>query len=170
MHNRLSVRLTITTVDIELARILKIRAAPRPDLRLQALRQLTEAGLHTGVSCAPVIPGITDGSSELEKLVRATAKTGCRHISGGALFLKPCASAVFIPFLRERFPKLVESYEARYKHSAFASKAYEKRIAQTMSQLRRKYGMNQGSSGMEPLDGSSDAAQAETGGDQLTLF
>jgi len=167
-HNRLSVRLTITTVNTDLARILEPRA-PRPDLRLQALRQLTESGLNTGVSCAPVLPGITDSVQALEALVRATAATGCKHISGGALFLKPCATVVFIPFLRGKFPELVESYERRYANSAFVSKAYSKRIAETMSRLRKKYGMDEGSDRMEPMDGGTHARSA-TLGDQLALF
>src|SRR5215831_8891243 len=37
-HNRLFVNITVTTVNVDLARILEPRA-PRPDLRLEALRQ-----------------------------------------------------------------------------------------------------------------------------------
>src|ERR1700726_4704899 len=68
--NRLSVHVTITTLDIELARILEPRA-PRPDLRLDAVRALAHAGLRVGVSCSPVAPGITDAPADLEALIRA---------------------------------------------------------------------------------------------------
>ena len=61
-HNRLFVNLTITTVNTELARVLEPRA-PRPDLRLDAVRQLNLAGVPAGVICAPVLPGITDDPS-----------------------------------------------------------------------------------------------------------
>src|SRR5262249_50768953 len=44
-RNWFSVNLTITTLDVELARILEPRA-PRPDLRLDAVRKLHEAGLR----------------------------------------------------------------------------------------------------------------------------
>src|ERR1700758_151453 len=47
-HNRVFVNLTVTTVNTELARILEPRA-PRPDLRLEAVRQLNLAGVPTGV-------------------------------------------------------------------------------------------------------------------------
>ena len=46
----------ITTLNVELARILEPRA-PRPDLRMDAVRQLHEAGIEVGVSCSPVLPG-----------------------------------------------------------------------------------------------------------------
>src|SRR2546430_17374072 len=41
--NRLSVHITVTTLDVELARILEPRA-PRPDLRIDAVRTLSQAG------------------------------------------------------------------------------------------------------------------------------
>ncbi len=55
-HNSLFVNITITTLNTKLARILEPRA-PRPDLRLQALTKLREAGIDAGVICAPVLPG-----------------------------------------------------------------------------------------------------------------
>ncbi|HEV2114219.1 MAG TPA: radical SAM protein, partial [Terriglobales bacterium] len=54
-QNQLSINLTITTLDTKLARTLEPRA-PRPDLRLQAVRKLAAARLRVGVICAPVLP------------------------------------------------------------------------------------------------------------------
>src|SRR5262245_40898072 len=71
-HNHISVNFTVTTADAELARILEPRA-PRPDLRLEALHKLREAGIRAGVICAPVLPGITDAPRQLEAVVRAAA-------------------------------------------------------------------------------------------------
>ncbi len=61
---------TVTTVDVELARKLEPRA-PRPDLRLEAVRQLNLAGVDAGVICAPVLPDITDRPRDLDALVKA---------------------------------------------------------------------------------------------------
>jgi DNA repair photolyase len=61
-HNSLFVNLTVTTLNTKLARILEPRA-PRPDLRLEAVRELCAVGLNAGVICAPVLPGITDSPS-----------------------------------------------------------------------------------------------------------
>src|SRR5438876_2563823 len=46
--NMLHVNMTITTLDAELARLLEPRA-PRPVLRLAAVRQLAQAGIRVGV-------------------------------------------------------------------------------------------------------------------------
>jgi DNA repair photolyase len=137
-HNKIFVNVTITTLNVELARILEPRA-PRPDLRLEAVRKLIQAGVQAGVICAPVLPGITDSPRDLEALVRAVADAGGKYIFANSLFLKPCSAAVFLPFLGKTFPHLVASYEQRYKDRAFLSTSYRKRLSQLMARLREKY-------------------------------
>jgi DNA repair photolyase len=139
-QNKLFVNITITTLNVELARILEPRA-PRPDLRLDAMRQLNQAGIPAGAICAPVLPGITDSPGDLESLVRAVSDAGGKYIFANSLFLKPCSAAVFMPFLEKEFPQLVESYRERFKESAFLSAPYRKRLSQLMARLRLKYGI-----------------------------
>ncbi|MGA8154542.1 MAG: radical SAM protein [Terriglobales bacterium] len=139
-HNKLFVNLTITTLNPDLARILEPRA-PRPDLRLEAMKELNQAGIAAGVICAPVLPGITDSPRDLEALVRATADAGGKYVFANSLFLKPCSAAVFMPFLEKEFPELVESYRQLYKDRAFLSTPYRKRLSQLMARLRQKYGI-----------------------------
>lgn len=139
--NRLFVNITITTLNVDLARILEPRA-PRPDLRLGAMQELNQAGLTAGVICAPVLPGITDSPHDLEALVRATARAGGKYIYANPLFLKPCSSAVFMPFLQKEFPQLVESYQQRYKDRAFLPASYRKRLSQLMKRLGEKHGIS----------------------------
>src|SRR5713101_2114629 len=138
--NRLMVNLTITTLNVDLARILEPRA-PRPDLRMETVRKLNLAGITAGVSCSPVIPGITDTLRNLEAVVRATAQAGGKHIFANPLFLKPCSAAVFLPFLEKEFPRLVESYRQRYQDRAFLPKTYHERLSKLMARLRQKYGI-----------------------------
>jgi DNA repair photolyase len=139
-NNRLFVNITITTLKADLARILEPRA-PRPDLRLEAMQKLNQAGVAAGVICAPVLPGITDSPRDLEALVRATAKAGGKYVSANSLFLKPCSAAVFLPFLEKEFPQLVESYRQRFKGRAFLPESYRKPLSQLMKRLRQKHGI-----------------------------
>src|SRR5712671_3794446 len=141
-HNQISVNMTVTTVDAELARKLEPRA-PRPDLRLEAVRQLNLAGVDAGVICAPVLPEITDRPRDLEALVKAASEAGAKHIFANPLFLKPCSAAVFLPFLEENFPDLVELYRTRYAERAFLPKGYGQRLSQLMASFRRKYGIGE---------------------------
>src|SRR3954462_11459762 len=66
-RNNLSLNLTVTTMDIDLARLLEPRA-PRPDLRMDAGRKLKEAGLRAGGGIAPVLPAITDSPKQLDSV------------------------------------------------------------------------------------------------------
>jgi DNA repair photolyase len=140
VRNKLFVNLTITTLNTDLARILEPRA-PRPDLRLEAMKRLNEAGVKAGVICAPVLPGITDSPRDLEALVRAVAEAGGKYIFANSLFLKPCSAAVFLPFLEKEFPQLVEGYRERFRDRAFLSAPYRKHLSQLMARLREKYGI-----------------------------
>ncbi len=126
-NNLLSIHVTVTTLNVELARILEPRA-PRPDLRMDAVRQLSQAGLN----------------ADLEAVVKAAAAAGARHIFAGALFLKPCSAAVFLPFMEQHFPQLVENYRERYRDRSFLPPSYGKRIAQLIARLRQKYGIGRG--------------------------
>ena len=140
-HNSLFVSLTITTLDTKLARILEPRA-PRPDLRLDAVRELSAAGVNTGIICAPVLPGITDNPAALDALVSATKQAGGRYIYANALFLKPCSASVFLPFLEKEFPHLTENYRKRFAGRAFVSQAYSKRLSELLRSLRKKHGIS----------------------------
>ena len=164
-HNRLGVSVTVTTLDARLARILEPRA-PRPDLRLEAVRQLAHAGITTSVSCCPVLPGITDRPRDLEAVVRAAAEAGARHLFANPLFLKPCSASVFLPFLDREFPELVEAYRRRYADRAFLPDSYRKRISQLASTLKKKYGIAGRPHAEAAHDYPGDAAALE----QLALF
>ena len=161
--NQLTVNVTVTTTDVELARILEPRA-PRPDLRLQALRRLRSAGIRAGVICAPVLPGITDSPRQLAAVVRSAAEAGACYVYANPLFLKPCSAAVFLPFLKENFPQLVDDYEKRFKGRAFLAPAYRKRVSDLFAQLRFKYGIHK-QSRWERVDSRPVSQQK-----QLNLF
>ena len=165
-RNRLFVHLTITTLDVGLARMLEPRA-PRPDLRLDALRKLNEAGVDAGVICAPVLPEITDKPGDLENIVRATAEAGGKYIYANPLFLKPCSAAVFLPFLEREFPSLVDKYRSRFESRAFVSAAYHKRISELISKFRKKYGFT---SSYERYSRRSHPPLSNFGEEQLSLF
>lgn len=162
-NNRLFVNLTVTTVNTDLARILEPRA-PRPDLRMETVHQLNRTGVDAGVICAPVLPELTDHPRDLEALVKAAAQAGAKYIFANPLFLKPCSAAIFLPFLEEHFPTLVELYRKRYAERAFLPPGYGKRISHLIATLRRKYGIERG------FERRSRAAHPPQEPTQLDLF
>jgi DNA repair photolyase len=140
-RSELSLNITITTLRTRLARLLEPRA-PRPDLRVAAVRQLREAGLRVGVSASPLIPGITDREGELEAVAEAVHEAGALWFFSGVLFLMPSSAKQFLPFVREKFPRLTKQYEEWYGREAYAPEKYRKMIAERVARLKQKYGFD----------------------------
>ena len=140
-RSELALNITVTTLRPRLARLLEPRA-PRPDLRIAAVRQLSEAGLRVGVSASPLIPGITDRQGELEAVAEAAHNAGAQWFWSGVLFLMPSSAKQFLPFIREKFPRLTKQYEEWYAKEAYAPEKYRKQIAERMARLKQKYGFD----------------------------
>ena len=165
--NRLSVHITITTLNVDLARILEPRA-PRPDLRLDAVRALAQAGLRVGVSCSPVVPGITDAPKDLESLIRAAAESGADYVFANPLFLKPSSAAVFLPFLEQNFPHLAANYRQRYHDRAFLAPPYVKRLSDLVARFKEKYKLTRAHRGQRAAFATKWPVEAFE--EQLNLF
>jgi len=140
-RSELSLNITITTLRPRLARLLEPRA-PRPDLRLAAVRELREAGLAVGVSAAPLIPGITDREGDLEAVAEAAREAGAQWFWSGVLFLMPSSAKQFLPFVREKFPRLAKLYEDWYRKNGYAPEEYRRKAAERVARIRQKYGFN----------------------------
>lgn len=134
-RHKLTVHVTVTTTDRNLARILEPRA-PRPDLRMRTVARLRRAGLRTGVMCSPLMPGITDSPSSIRAVAKAAAEADASFLFAGALFLKPCSLPTFLGFVGQHFPNQLEAYRRRYGSSAFVSAEYRSRIEKLVNLIR----------------------------------
>src|SRR5437016_9618432 len=138
-RSNLGIDITITTSSRGLTRLLEPRA-PRPDLRLAAVQQLREAGLAVGVSASPLIPGITDRDGELEAVAAAAREAGAQWFFSGVLFLMPSSAKQFLPFVREKFPRLAKQYEQWYARNGYAPEEYRRKASERVARIREKYG------------------------------
>ncbi len=75
-RNLAKVAISVTTLDAKLARSMEPRAST-PAKRLEALRQLADAGIPTTVMVAPVIPALND--AEIERILDAAAHAGVKE-------------------------------------------------------------------------------------------
>jgi len=140
-RSSLSLNITITTLRTRLARLLEPRA-PRPDLRLEAVKRLRQEGLPVGVSAAPLLPGITDRDGEVEEVARAAKDAGAQWFWSGVLFLMPSSAKQFLPFIREKFPRLARQYEQWYTRNGYAPEEYRRKISQRIARLKKELGFN----------------------------
>ena len=139
----LSVSLTVTTMDAALARLIE-PMAPRPDLRIAAVRKLNRLGVRASVHCSPILPMLTDAEPSLDAVAKEAQRAGSRTFGGQVVFLKDCARRVFLPFLEESFPLLVRRYRERFERGAYLTGDYPKRIAERVARIRKRYGLEEG--------------------------
>ncbi len=138
--NIIQINMTITTLDESLARLIE-PMAPRPTLRLEAIRRLAEAGLRVTVLASPVMPLINDSQASLNALCATAKEAGAASFSAAPLFLKPCAAQVFLPFLQENFPRLVGKYKERYQASAYLKGHYPETLRDRVRAIVARHSM-----------------------------
>jgi len=139
-RHRFSVHMTVTTHDERLARLLEPKAPP-PARRLEAVKQLSDAGIHVGVNAMPILPGLNDSDKYLDALARAASQAGAKFLYGNILFLTHSAMKQFMPFLQEEFPRLVKNYRKLYAHSAYLNGEYKNRMTKLLAELRTRYSL-----------------------------
>ena len=98
------VAISVTTLDAKLARSMEPRAAT-PARRLDAIRQLAEAGIPTTVMVAPIIPALND--SEIERILETAREAGASSASYVLLRLPLELKELFREWLETDFPDRV---------------------------------------------------------------
>ena len=89
-------------------------ARAAPDLRLEAIRKLREAGIAVGVNAMPVLPGLTDREEDLEALVRAARDSGAQWLAASVLFLMPSSWRTFMGFSTRNSRSFAAQYRDFY--------------------------------------------------------
>lgn len=107
-----SVYLSVTTLDNDLARILEPRAAA-PARRLRTIRTLTQAGVPVGVSVSPIIPFINE--PELERILEAAAEAGASSAFSIPVRLPWEVNPLFQDWLQRHFPDRADRVMARIR-------------------------------------------------------
>ncbi len=138
--NDVRVTFSITTMDGSLTRLIE-PFAPRPDLRIAAVRKLAAAGVATGVIASPVLPLFTDSEASLTAVAEASKAAGATRFGANVLFLQPSAQRVFFPFLAEQFPECLARYRREYSSGAFLKGGYPETIRRRVTEIRERTGM-----------------------------
>jgi len=172
------VHLSVTTLDAGLARRMEPRAAT-PQRRLQAVAELTRAGVPTGVLAAPMIPGLND--AELEKILEASAKAGAGHAGYVLLRLPHELRQLFEDWLMQHFPDrakhvlnlIRETRAGQLNDSQFHQRfvgqgVYAELIARRFARAARQWGFDERVA-LDCLKFAVPGAAAEAPG-QLSLF
>jgi DNA repair photolyase len=111
-HQAAGVMLSITTLDSDLAGKLEPRTS-RPAAKLEAIRNLTDAGIPAGVLIGPVIPGLTE--HEMPAILEAAACAGARHAGYILLRLPFAVAELFEEWLDRHRPAAKEKILGRIR-------------------------------------------------------
>jgi DNA repair photolyase len=154
-RSRLTVHVSLITVDRDLARRLEPRA-PTPEARLRGIARLRAAGIEVGVNVMPVLPGITDAPEMIDALVRALAAANASYVGACALRLRRTARDRYIPFIEAEFPALAASYRRAYAHGHQLSERYRVGLRERFAAVCAKHGVVFGRDYETTGDGSED--------------
>jgi DNA repair photolyase len=154
-HDLARVAISVTTLEGDLARRLEPRAAA-PYRRLQAIRQLSDAGVPTAVMVAPIIPALTD--HEIERIVEAGAAAGATSAGYVLLRLPHEVKELFAGWLAAHAPghadhvlSLVRQcrggrlYDATFGRRMRGEGPYAQLIERRFAAAKRRFGLAGGS-------------------------
>ncbi len=175
-RNLVKVAISVTTLDPTLARTMEPRAAT-PGRRLEALRQLSAAGVPTSVMVAPVIPAIND--ADIERILDAAAIAGVKGAGYVLLRLPLEVRDLFIEWLNTNFPdranhvmKLIrdmrggKDYDATFGKRMTGTGPYAWMIGRRFETACEKLGLNKAKRSLATEHFRSPRPRAE----QLSLF
>jgi DNA repair photolyase len=141
IHERstLSIHVSLISLDAGLLRRLEPWAPP-PEVRIEVLRRLADAGLDVGLSVSPVLPALTDREADLDALLAQAAGAGVRRLASTLLFLRSPTREKYFRWLEAEFPRYLDAYRRAYARSASLSGPYRDRVREMLGRLRRKHG------------------------------
>lgn len=112
---------------------------PHPRARLAAVAELNRIGIPTAVLAAPLMPGINDSPAQIEALLAACSEAGAISVRGMGLHLRGSTREVFLEWLGDARPDLVELYEELYRHGPHLPRAEAERLARLV-QVGERWG------------------------------
>jgi DNA repair photolyase len=124
-----SAALSVPTMDERAWRETEPRS-PNPRARMEAVAELTRAGIRTGVLVAPLMPGINDAPEQIAPILEMASEAGAAYVTGIALHLRADVKNLFFEWLGEHRPDLVPLYKRLYQRGAYMHPDERRRISQ----------------------------------------
>ena len=112
---------------------------PHPRKRIEAVARLNDAGIPCGVLMAPILPGISDRPEQLRDVMSAAFDAGATYVSPILLHLRPKVREVYMDWLADNYPELVDRHETMYR-KAYAAAADRKALAATVAEIGDELG------------------------------
>jgi DNA repair photolyase len=135
-----SVTFSVPTVDDDVWRTTEPGTAP-PRQRLRALKELVAVGVRACVGMAPLLPGLSDHPSSLERVIVAAREAGACGIWANLLYLRPGTREHFLDCLAHDWPELLPEYERLYARSSYLPQAEARPAKEDVRRLAKLHGV-----------------------------
>jgi DNA repair photolyase len=135
-----AVTFSVPTVDDDVWRTTEPGTAP-PRQRLRALKELVAVGVRASVGMAPLLPGLSDHPSSLERVIVAAREAGACGIWANLLYLRPGTREHFLDCLAHDWPELLPHYERLYAQSAYLPQAEARPAKEEVRRLAKLHGV-----------------------------
>ncbi len=132
------VAVTITTDDVEIAKILEPNA-PSPAVRLKTIERLVEKDLPVAVRIDPIIPYINE---KPETLVKAIAEIGVKHITASTYKVKADnwqRLSLAMPKIAEKLKPLYFEKSEKLGRYTYLPKDLRLKLMENIAGLAKKY-------------------------------
>ena len=140
-HSPVLCKMTITTADDRLSRLVEPRVAVSSE-RFDALARMSDAGVFTGITLMPVLPFIEDTEDNIRTIVRRAHECGVRCIYPAfGMTLRSGNREYFYQKLDESFPGLKDQYIRRYGNRYECPSPNAKKLWQVFTEECVRYGI-----------------------------
>ena len=136
-----AISFTITTTDDVLSKKLE-PGAPQSSARLEAMQQLAEAGITTGVTMMPILPFIEDNLENITQLVELSHAHGASYILPSfGMTLRAGSRDYYYQKLDQLFPGLKEKYMRQYGQDYSCNSPHWSQLNQEFQQAVAQFGI-----------------------------
>ncbi|MFI5182959.1 MAG: radical SAM protein [Vicinamibacteria bacterium] len=143
IHERSSLVVHVSLISLDAALLRRVEPwAPTPDVRIEMLRRMAEAGITVGLSVAPILPALTDRAPDLAALLARAAGVGVRRMSYSLLFLRSPTRERYLRWIAQEFPRYLEAYGSAYSQGAYLPGRYRRGMRDTIERLRAVHGLD----------------------------
>lgn len=127
---RCAVSFTITTLQPRIYKKLE-PAAPKPELRLKTIRELSRAGIPCAVRMDPIIPGLNE--REIRQILKCSARAGALHVTASTFKPRPDSwkrFSLLFPELSEKLRRLYFEKGERHRNAWYLPAELRREILQ----------------------------------------
>ena len=140
-HSPVIVKMSITTADDALSKIIEPGAAPSSE-RFAALQQLSDAGIFCGILMMPILPFINDTEENITTIVANAKEAGAKFIYPAfGVTMRQGNREYFFEQLDKHFPGYKEKYISKYRNNYVCTSPKARKLWGIFSDLCKQNGI-----------------------------